>query len=125
MRRALKAIVPSEILERKRKAYVSRGPIANLRREQQKIETLFSNSLSAEYGFIDQDRFLRAFRAEIIGDVKWVGHLSRTIEVELWLRSLAARQATIRFETSSLRKPNELLPDPNRANELREYNAAC
>jgi asparagine synthase (glutamine-hydrolysing) len=90
MRRALQGIVPIEVLERKRKACLSRGPIAEFRRSQQKIERLFSNALSVEYGLVDRDKFLFAFRAELSGDLRWIAQLTRTIGIELWLRSLEA-----------------------------------
>jgi asparagine synthase (glutamine-hydrolysing) len=88
MRRALKEIVPTEILERKRKAFISRGPIAHLRDSQPQVFDLFANPLLAAYGFIDRDKFLRAFQAELAGGLKWVGHLTKAISLELWLRSL-------------------------------------
>jgi asparagine synthase (glutamine-hydrolysing) len=91
MRRALRHIVPAEILERKRKARISRSPITNLRAAQHDIERLFADSLAAEHGLIDKDRFLAALRTELTGQMKWIAHLTRAIKVELWLRSLAAK----------------------------------
>jgi asparagine synthase (glutamine-hydrolysing) len=91
MRRALREIVPEIILERKRKAYISHGPLAQLRGSHQKIEALFSAPLSSKWGLIDQRKFLTAFRLELAGELKWVGHLTKTIGVELWLRSLDAQ----------------------------------
>jgi asparagine synthase (glutamine-hydrolysing) len=95
MRRALKDIVPPAILERKRKAYISRGPIASLRAAQQDIEDLFSDSLACSLGLVDKDQFLSAFRAELTDEAKWIAHLTRAISVELWLRSLAAQNVSL------------------------------
>jgi len=99
MRRALKGIVPDEILERKRKAYMSHGPIVGLRNAQQKIRDLFASPLSADYGLIDRDRFLLAFENELTGNLQNMGEVARTISVELWLRSL--RASNLRFHVPS------------------------
>jgi asparagine synthase (glutamine-hydrolysing) len=124
MRRALKDIVPTEILERKRKAFVSRGPITHLRNARQEIEHLFSNSVLVNHDLIDRDKFLQTFRSELAGAWKWLGHLNRTIDVELWLQSLRAQQAKVSFAAPDRRNHNEFLPGVYRANKLRESNAA-
>jgi asparagine synthase (glutamine-hydrolysing) len=110
MRRALKTIVPTEILERKRKAYISRGPIADLRTAQHDIEDLFSNSLAASHGLVDRDQFLKAFQTELTGEAKWIIHLIRTIKVELWLRGLAAQHATLTFASPNDHTPRTFQP---------------
>jgi asparagine synthase (glutamine-hydrolysing) len=91
MRRALREIVPQEVLERKRKAYVSRGPITQLRNNHSKIEKLFSTSLLADLGLIDPDKFIKWLRIEIAGGPTWIGHLRRAVEMELWLHSRTKR----------------------------------
>jgi asparagine synthase (glutamine-hydrolysing) len=96
MRRALKGIVPIEVLERKRKACISRGPLFVLRNAHQKIEELFSDSFCADCGLIDRDKFLRAFRSGIRGDLKWIGQLTRTIGLELWLHSIKGSLSSFR-----------------------------
>jgi asparagine synthase (glutamine-hydrolysing) len=110
MRRALKGIVPEMILERKRKAFISRGPLANLRSAQSEIEDLFSGSLLAEEHLIDRDIFLEEFRHEVNGGKTWTGHLIRTISMELWLKSLNAQLASLRLATASRRAPLEICP---------------
>jgi asparagine synthase (glutamine-hydrolysing) len=97
MRRALRTVVPTTILERKRKAYISRGPITNLRTARQDIEDLFSDSVAAAYGLLDRDQFLEALQAELTGEPKWIAHLTCAIKVELWLRSLAAQLESLNF----------------------------
>jgi asparagine synthase (glutamine-hydrolysing) len=93
MRRALRGIVPTEVLERKRKAFVSHGPLRHIRGAQEKLETLFADPLTAECGLIDQREFLSAFRRALAGEMKWISHVTNTIEVELWLRGLGAERA--------------------------------
>lgn len=88
MRRALKKVVPVAILERKRKAYVSRAPLVALQNAEKKIQILFSNPLVAELGLIDRERFLSSLALTVKGaDVRWWSALMSTINLELWLRS--------------------------------------
>jgi len=118
MRRALKGIVPSEILERKRKAYMSHGPIAKLRAAQWKIEELFSNSLTVDYGFVDRNRLIQALRSEVVGDLRWIQPLMKSVGLELWLRSIHASGVTPRFRPNGTLSNKDMLVTP-RANELR------
>jgi asparagine synthase (glutamine-hydrolysing) len=90
MRRALKGIVPTELLERKRKAFISRAPLSNLRDYQKLIEDLFSGSELAKGGFIYEETFKDELRNALAGQVTWISHLHQTISLELWLRSLFA-----------------------------------
>ena len=123
MRRALKEIVPVEILERKRKAFVSHSPLTNLRNAQQRIEELFSHPLSADFGFIDRPRFLQAFRGELAGDLKWIAPLTRAIGLELWLRSLRASNVSARNALHG-KDRDDILPAASRAYKLRASDAA-
>ena len=88
MRRALKDIVPTEIIERRRKAFLSRGPLALICNSQQKIEELFAHSLSASCGFIDQQKLHAALELTVRGkDPRWWSNVLRVVGFELWLRS--------------------------------------
>lgn len=88
MRRALKNCVPEQILERKRKAFISRSPLLRLRNAKNKIHDLFAASCLGEQGLVDPRVFLQAFDNELAGDLKWISHLNRTITAELWLQSI-------------------------------------
>jgi hypothetical protein len=91
MRRALKDIVPAEILERRRKAVVVRGPFISIQRNAPVIEHLFSDSLSADYGFIDPIAVRTLLNLVMIGkDPSHCAQLMRAISMELWLVSLAS-----------------------------------
>lgn len=87
MRRALIGIVPEEILERRRKAFQSRGPLVALQQSQKKLEALFNRSISAESGFIDINPFMSALRRCCAGDATEWQAVLRTIALELWLQS--------------------------------------
>jgi asparagine synthase (glutamine-hydrolysing) len=88
MRRALKGIVPEEILQRRRKAYLIRGPLALIRRDREQIEALITNSIAAAFGFIDPAIFTSALHEVTAGDSPlWWPSILRTIAIEIWLRS--------------------------------------
>ncbi|WP_158822475.1 asparagine synthetase B [Granulicella sp. S156] len=87
MRRALAGIVPTEILERRRKAYLIRGPLSALRGTQSKISSLFDSSHIGDRGFVFVPK-LQASLEEIAAgrDLRWVHALMRAIAFELWLQ---------------------------------------
>jgi asparagine synthase (glutamine-hydrolysing) len=88
MRRALKGIVPEEILQRRRKAFLIRGPLALIRRDREQIEALITNSLAAAFGFIEPALFTSALDEVTAGNSPlWWPSILRTIAIEIWLRS--------------------------------------
>jgi asparagine synthase (glutamine-hydrolysing) len=92
MRRALKEIVPVEVLERRRKAHLVRGPIAAMQAFQATIESSIANSARSELGWVDPERLRQAVNRAIDGaDPKWSMAIMRAISLELWLKSLSPR----------------------------------
>jgi asparagine synthase (glutamine-hydrolysing) len=89
MRRALANIVPSEILDRRRKAFLSRTPILLLREAQSPNSDLFADSLAAKHGFINPSAVRSALQHAREGkEYRWSICLLRAIGLELWLRHL-------------------------------------
>jgi asparagine synthase (glutamine-hydrolysing) len=88
MRRTLKTIVPIEILERRRKAFISRGPLASMRENETVIRELFRHSLLIDRGFVDPGALSSALETTFLrGDpTLWPG-LTHAISLELWLRA--------------------------------------
>lgn len=86
MRRALRGIVPVEILERRRKAFQLQGPMLAIRDAASKLEQLISNSHLAEMGWIDVDEFRSALDLTVNGSAEWYQAILRTVAYELWLR---------------------------------------
>jgi asparagine synthase (glutamine-hydrolysing) len=86
MRRALRNIVPKEILERRRKAFLMRGALASVQLGRDKIEALFKNSPGVARGFIRAEELHSALEvtAKGIDPRRWAG-LSRAITFDLWL----------------------------------------
>lgn len=113
MRRALEGIVPVEVLERKRKAFVSHGPTSRLRDARKAIEEMLTAPLAGEYGLIERNKFFEMFHAELTGEIAWVSHVTRAIEVELWLKGLNALEGPYDLATFPRYHVNRVLPVEN------------
>lgn len=86
MRRALRGIVPDEILNRKRKAFVARAPLLALASASMS-GNIGQGTLLAAMKIIIQERFADALKEARVGlEVPIVG-LSRTAVLESWLLS--------------------------------------
>jgi asparagine synthase (glutamine-hydrolysing) len=88
MKRALKAYLPKEILERRRKAYISRGPLVLLTSTYKDIAALLEDSLLSRYTLIDLQKLRSALLDVRKGtEIEYLPHLMRAITSELWLQS--------------------------------------
>jgi asparagine synthase (glutamine-hydrolysing) len=88
MRRALRNIVPVNVLERRRKAYVSHGPLKLIPQNRRAIAQLFAEPLSANSGWILPQQFSVALDTLDTGSLsEWLAPVIRAINLELWLRS--------------------------------------
>ena len=90
MRRALATIVPTEVLERRQKAYLSKTPPVSLMNARSTLMNLFSDPITARLGLIKQVNFAQALDLVTSGrDIQdWPGVL-RVVFFEIWLRSSA------------------------------------
>jgi asparagine synthase (glutamine-hydrolysing) len=87
MRRALGRIVPPEILERRRKAFLVRGPIVALEASRTKIQSLMNTSLAGEYGWISPELLSSSLEHTIEkSDPTWSVPIMKAIGLELWLK---------------------------------------
>lgn len=88
MRRSLQGIVPCEILERRRKASLIRGPIASMQQSKDRIQVLLSKSWLVDHQFVEREPLQSAFELTTKGtDTRWLQYLARTIAFEVWLKS--------------------------------------
>lgn len=87
MRRALAGIVPPEILERRRKAFVSRGLVKVLSAEWSRLRHN-SSILSQELRIVDSEELESATRKAEQGQDVPIIPLLRTVALEEWLRNL-------------------------------------
>jgi asparagine synthase (glutamine-hydrolysing) len=89
MRRALRRIMPAEIIERRRKAFVIRRPILAIREHHSEIRRLFERSAAAELGYINRVRILRALdEFQKSSSIRSHRCLARAINLETWLQSM-------------------------------------
>ena len=91
LRRALRGIVPNEILDRKRKAYVVRSPMAAIATRWKVLASTRKEMLSSAFGFIDQSEFLKAIEHLHQQQDPPLVFLLRTLAFESWLRDVEAR----------------------------------
>jgi asparagine synthase (glutamine-hydrolysing) len=88
MRRALVCIVPSEILNRKRKATVVRAPLLRLCKDSAALAEMKHPMLSSSLGIVDSEQFSCAlWRAKLSEETHFLP-LIRAIHIEAWLRNL-------------------------------------
>jgi asparagine synthase (glutamine-hydrolysing) len=88
MRNAMRGIVPTEILERRRKAFVSRGPMVLFSRDRERITELFSHSALGDAGLLDTGKLQEALRESNSALITtWLAPLRRVVQFELWLKA--------------------------------------
>jgi asparagine synthase (glutamine-hydrolysing) len=87
MRRALAGFVPAEILDRKRKAYVARAPLASIADGRHLLLEISRDMRSAALGIIDPARFRATLEDARLGKPVPSVLLIRTLHLELWLRA--------------------------------------
>jgi asparagine synthase (glutamine-hydrolysing) len=88
MRRALKGIVPDEILNRRRKAFVVRAPLVAISNDWINLVEVAHNMVSSSLGIVDSERFLMALQMGRRGEEIPTATVLRTLRIEGWLRNL-------------------------------------
>jgi asparagine synthase (glutamine-hydrolysing) len=91
MRRALVGIVPDELLNRKRKAFINRGPRVSIAAEWPNLLELGRHMLMSSLGIVDSTHFVEALQTIRQGIDVPIIPLIRTVGIEFWLRNLTAR----------------------------------
>ena len=89
MRRSLRGLVPEEILNRKRKAFIARAPVAALRTELDCILRETNQMLTSELGIVDRNKFRQSLKRAADGQTTPVVPLLRTLLIEAWLRHIS------------------------------------
>ena len=88
MRRALVGIVPEEVLNRRRKAFVVRSPMIDLSSNWMRLSELASDMVSARLGIVNAQKFHEVLRCAHEGQEIHLVHVLRTLSLEYWLRHL-------------------------------------
>jgi len=88
MRRSLSGIVPDALLNRKRKAYVARAPLASLSRQATELAQIGGQMVSTLFGIVDAKGFSDVIQRARDGQMVLMVTLMRTLQLESWLRTL-------------------------------------
>jgi asparagine synthase (glutamine-hydrolysing) len=91
MRRALVGVVPVEILDRKRKAFVVRSPLEAISADWPRLVELSQHMVSSSIGIVEPQHFLNMVKKGREGQEVAIVTLMRTLSVEFWLRELKDR----------------------------------
>jgi asparagine synthase (glutamine-hydrolysing) len=101
MRRALSGIVPPEILDRKRKAYIIRASIVALSTGWDAVAGLSRNMVGTSLGIFDEKLFAETLEKACCGEEVQMTTVIRTLGVESWLRNLQTSKVIADFATES------------------------
>jgi asparagine synthase (glutamine-hydrolysing) len=91
MRRALTGIVPHEVLNRRRKAFVTRAPIISISQKLERIAEKRELAMSA-IGVVDRTRLLDEMRRAVCGADVAIVPLLRAFTLEAWITTLMGRK---------------------------------
>lgn len=88
MRRALTGIVPEEILNRKRKAYIVRAPLASVSADWNRFAQSGKHLVCSSLGLIEPINYENVLHQARDGHQVPIGLLMRTLSIETWLKEL-------------------------------------
>ena len=91
MRRALAGIVPDELLNRKRKAFIARQPLLDIMSHWSAYCGLTENSILAALHIIDRGRLLDSLKEAKAGNMIPLPLLAHVVVLEKWLRHIRPR----------------------------------
>lgn len=89
MRRSLAGIVPDQVLNRRRKAVVSRGPRAAIASQWKLVQQITEDMAIAACKYVERDSFRAAMSAAQQDASAPIVRLQQALVVEMWLRSLS------------------------------------
>lgn len=117
MRRALRDVLPTKVLQRRGKQGPDEALYRAVLREWTTLRQMFSDPLVCKAGYVDQRRLVTALDRARHGAEEYTFKLLITISLELWLRSLENLRATVkakrrteRVTTASQNLAHELEP---------------
>ena len=91
MRRALVGIVPGEVLNRRRKAYVARAPLLAVSNEATMLIQKSGEMAVTSARFVDASFFSEVLQSARDGHMVPIVTLIRTLKLESWLRGVISR----------------------------------
>ena len=109
MRRALAGIVPGEILNRKRKALVTRSPVIAISSEWDLLVRMTDDMISDSLGIVDSKLFLDVLKNARHTSGEQIVPLMRTVAVEMWLKNVAHWESPFTGGTVTKERRDEYL----------------
>jgi asparagine synthase (glutamine-hydrolysing) len=88
MRRALANVVPEEVLNRKRKAFIARQPLVDIMSHWSAYRELTENSILVALGVTDRGRLIAALEQARAGNIIPLPLLAHAVVLEKWLRHI-------------------------------------
>jgi len=116
MRRALAGIVPDEILNRKRKAYVARSPMTTIATQLKELIEMCRDMRSSSLGIVNSHALQESFEEAARGHEVPIVLLMRTICIESWLRSSEYWNPASRSKGTTIEFPLQSLSRHARSN---------
>jgi asparagine synthase (glutamine-hydrolysing) len=114
MRRALMGIVPDELLNRKRKAFVARGPRVAMSMHWARLTEISRHMVTSSLGIVNSGAYCDALEQARNGQEVPIIPMMRTIAVEMWLRNLIhwnlLRRGKGELKTQDTATPNKRIP---------------
>jgi asparagine synthase (glutamine-hydrolysing) len=98
MRRALVGVVPDELLNRKRKAFVARSSIAAISTEWSRLAEMTQHMLAASMGIVDAANISEALQKARQGGEIPLLSLLRALRIETWLRCQTRHNTAADFD---------------------------
>jgi asparagine synthase (glutamine-hydrolysing) len=115
MRRALVGVVPDEVLNRKRKAFVARRTFTGISEQFDSLVQKFDPMVTASLGIVDPAAFRQELERARVGRETLPVALLRTIGMEMWLRNLTS--GGLLHDHSAVRRApvlvTECIPQPS------------
>lgn len=111
MRRALKDLVPEEILSRRTKGTASRRPILAFSERWESLASAFDSSLAVNAGYMDQAALRNAMLLAKNGSAPELVRLLQALSLEIWLQGAVSRHL-LRIPRGSCKRPQTLFTTP-------------
>jgi len=99
-RRALRGLVPPEILKRKGKGNPIEALSRAIVREHDALRSLLTNSCAAKYGYVNQQAVSRAVEKIKYGDLRSL-EIFRLIPLEAWLRLVQQKRSPVNLTVAT------------------------
>jgi asparagine synthase (glutamine-hydrolysing) len=98
MRRALSGVVPEDVLKRKRKAFVIRGPLVAISSQFGKLEAMTQEMISSSLDIVHPRALVAALQEARAGGSVVLTSLFRVFAIERWLQNVARWKVLLDLE---------------------------